>query len=1021
MRHLFLLIFFCLHKASYCQHAPSYQLRFYSTENGLPSNGIKGLQWDEKSKFLWIGTEAGIARFNGIDFKVFSKANLPGSNLERVSFMAGAANGKIFAFDENKHQYDIESNKISFSTVQGNEVLQKIAATIAPKKMDNKISQKIVEISNQLKFYRLSKIVVDNANSCWVLDERKTLNYFPSIQSNREHVTYEEKFKTLFAINDANFLITYNNKIKLISNTIEKNEIPILKEDGKILALTEKFNLFWNNGIKQPILIIGNDAWVLNYLEGKIMAKNICNQVPVNLLIQFAQYDNQSRIFFIGTVSKGIIIIKENNVSSIKSSTKNESARTAYYSQLKLDSNTILTNEGHVISELKNKIAYNPFANTFSFRTSATTDSIAWVSKLASDKKRDVLFSYNNTTKKITEYVKINLSQSASVCKLNTTYYIVTTLGIGKIVADSIYYLFKYPSPLPNNNDPFDLTIYNKQALVFATCKNIFKYTIENNRLDTLFTSNDYCIRTLNKYNDYYFAGTYGGGYFIYKNGIAKQMPLDKNNFLLYTHCLLFDDNGYCWLSTNRGLFKAKLADILNAYEKNNAFVYYHYLGKNDGMDISELNGGCSPCALKLNYNTLSFPSMDGLLWANPNNNNFQLPDGNVYVDNFIVNDRIYTFTDTSNFILPQNTKTLTVQLGYTAWCNKENIYIYYRLNKSDDWVALDVNTENLIRLSNLPSGSYQLEIKKINGFGIDNTTYKILSFTIATPWYKKWWFFVLLTGILLSVFYTIYKVRTKNLIRKQQKLEKLVAKKTIELQKKNNELEKNNSINSRLISIISHDIVTPLKFLNVAGKNLLEKKSLMSEELKDEMVKEITTTSKELQLLSTNILNWIKYQNENRRLVKEQFNVGELVTQVFGVLQSMAHQKKLTLINAIDSNLVIIEYNEPLKILIYNLINNAINFSDKGNIIVSSLIKEGNITIAVSDEGVGMTTEQIKNIMANQIIISSANMDNKKGHGLGYLIIKDLIKMMDAKLSIESNKDKGIVVQIQLQAKAIN
>jgi signal transduction histidine kinase len=468
-------------------------------------------------------------------------------------------------------------------------------------------------------------------------------------------------------------------------------------------------------------------------------------------------------------------------------------------------------------------------------------------------------------------------------------------------------------------------------------------------------------------------------------------------------------------------LFKAKLADILNAYEKNNAFVYYHYLGKNDGMDISELNGGCSPCALKLNYNTLSFPSMDGLLWANPNNNNFQLPDGNVYVDNFIVNDRIYTFTDTSNFILPQNTKTLTVQLGYTAWCNKENIYIYYRLNKSDDWVALDVNTENLIRLSNLPSGSYQLEIKKINGFGIDNTTYKILSFTIATPWYKKWWFFVLLTGLLLSVFYTIYKVRTKNLIRKQQKLEKLVAKKTIELQKKNNELEKNNSINSRLISIISHDIVTPLKFLNVAGKNLLEKKSLMSEELKDEMVKEITTTSKELQLLSTNILNWIKYQNENRRLVKEQFNVGELVTQVFGVLQSMAHQKKLTLINAIDSNLVIIEYNEPLKILIYNLINNAINFSDKGNIIVSSLIKEGNITIAVSDEGVGMTTEQIKNIMANQIIISSANMDNKKGHGLGYLIIKDLIKMMDAKLSIESNKDKGIVVQIQLQAKAIN
>lgn len=81
---------------------------------------------------------------------------------------------------------------------------------------------------------------------------------------------------------------------------------------------------------------------------------------------------------------------------------------------------------------------------------------------------------------------------------------------------------------------------------------------------------------------------------------------------------------------------------------------------------------------------------------------------------------------------------------------------------------------------------------------------------------------------------------------------------------------KKNNSIKTRLISIISHDIVTPLKFLNVAGKNLIEKRKLMSEDLQVETLKEITNTSQELQLLSTNILNWIKYQNENRRLVKK-------------------------------------------------------------------------------------------------------------------------------------------------------
>ncbi|MBK7558739.1 MAG: hypothetical protein IPI54_10885 [Chitinophagaceae bacterium] len=77
-----------------------------------------------------------------------------------------------------------------------------------------------------------------------------------------------------------------------------------------------------------------------------------------------------------------------------------------------------------------------------------------------------------------------------------------------------------------------------------------------------------------------------------------------------------------------------------------------------------------------------------------------------------------------------------------------------------------------------------------------------------------------------------------------------------------------------------------------------------MTEELQDETIKEMTNTAQELQLLSTNILNWIKYQNENRRLTKETFNVHELVNQVLGVLNSLANQKKLKLINKTDHNL---------------------------------------------------------------------------------------------------------------------
>lgn len=194
-----------------------------------------------------------------------------------------------------------------------------------------------------------------------------------------------------------------------------------------------------------------------------------------------------------------------------------------------------------------------------------------------------------------------------------------------------------------------------------------------------------------------------------------------------------------------------------------------------------------------------------------------------------------------------------------------------------------------------------------------------------------------------------------------------------------------------------------------------------MPEELQMETIQEMTNTSQELQLLSTNILNWIKYQNENRRLAKETFNLHELVNQVMGVLNSLAKQKKLTLQNRVNSNMEIYQFFEPLKILVYNLLTNAINFSENSAVVIAATQKDEHVIISVSDEGVGMTPEQIKNIMADQFIISSANVDNRKGNGLGYLIIKDLVKIMGATLSIESEKGKGTKISVALPAVKIN
>jgi len=157
----------------------------------------------------------------------------------------------------------------------------------------------------------------------------------------------------------------------------------------------------------------------------------------------------------------------------------------------------------------------------------------------------------------------------------------------------------------------------------------------------------------------------------------------------------------------------------------------------------------------------------------------------------------------------------------------------------------------------------------------------------------------------------------------------------------------------------------------------------------------------------------WIKYQNEKKILKKDIFNVSEMVEQVFSILQSTARQKNITLLNEVDKQIQLRQFYEPAKIVLYNLCLNAINFTDKGVIIVRSRQLGEMQQIMVIDRGIGMKPEQISNIMDNDFIVSSPNLENRKGNGLGYLIIKDLVQMMAAEIRIDSELHKGTTVSI--------
>ncbi len=1016
MQKKILLLFYIIFivKITNAQVIIKSNIQQFTTDNGLPSNGIKGIQWDEKTGFLWLATEAGIVRFNGVDFKSFTRENTANIISERMLIMGSNYQNKIYVADLSGNLYFINQNKPELwqkakensNSYSGSYYLLPVSETFFSKHSS---------ILQPKKFSLVNDKTLALSDTSCIIRTKKQLFYNSiSLKEAIEFPVEDNEVIKLSCINKNVLFINQLNETFLIdiaAKKIKRNKI--YKLDGTFFtAKLNTSNFFWEPGMSNPIIIENGQAWILRFTDEKIIAELIADNILSDALIRFVQYSEKNKTLFIGTDSKGLIVANTPSVESKKRNTPNALSRNAYYAQVELANGNILTNEADIIGNNSNANIKLPINTKFSFHIFPNNDSTLWFSEVYNLKAENYLKQYNYKTGVTKVFDKI--IGDHLIKQIGTVIYIANPYGIGKIINDTIQYLHKYPKNSELTTS-FALEEIKPNILAVATCSGLLTLNLTNNKLDTLFKKNNTCVRSIWKYKDYVFLGTYGSGFYIWKNNILKEMPLDKNKYLRYTHCFVPDEDGYCWMSTNHGLFKCSIDELIQVYNKNTQSVYYHYFGKKDGLEMTELNGGCNPCALVLKNKTISFPTMDGLLWVNPQTAKPALPEGNIFIDEIIVDD---TRTNLQNFTsnaLPAFTNEITIKLAYSAWCNKENIYLEYQLNNGN-WKSINSNNESEIILTNLPAGKYILKIRKLNGFGFNNYSYKEISFNITTPWYLQWWFFILCSLSILAGIAFYLKLRTQQYRIREQRLEIQVTEKTKELLQQNEILEKNNTIKTKLISIISHDIVTPLKFVTVAGKNLLEKRKLMTEELQQETIQEITNTSQELQLLSTNILNWIKYQNENRRMVKESFNVHELTNQVFSILKSLAKQKNIQLMNNVDVDLQVHQYYEPLKILIYNLLTNAIHFTESGQISVSNKVKENENIITVTDSGSGMSKEQIQNIVEDRFIISSANVDNKKGHGLGYMIIKDLIKTMEATIKIDSEKGKGTSVSIILR-----
>jgi len=989
-----------------------YQINHFTTENGLPSNGIKGLQWDASTGFLWIATEAGLSRYNGISFKLFDNKEYSDVGRGRVVFLVKNQANQIFMGSQEGNLLTVKANRLYTYLKDSSHAVYNYnyyCAVTATELLFKKCYQ---DPWPSLQFDVFNTTVISlNDTACISQTVNGIYYYSVSTPQPVQIMAARGTLYRAFKLGKQVYFVNYTGEFFVFDPRSGKSEkLNVVAEDGKLFHIESLNNeFFWQVGMRSPIMLHHGDAWILEKKSEKnLLVRKIGDGIPKNTLFNFLQYDEPGKNLFLASVSKGLYIIHENQLAVKRPILAGNNPINAFYSQFELSNGNILTSRGQVIGDDPSSRSYHIDSNFNNNVYKLSDSTIIYAVK-------DSFFIYDSKHDQRRFFFVQENSPHFGLARESDQLYFANNTGIGLVRPDhSVDFLYRFPFKATTaKNFAYDMIMLAPGKVAIASDIGMLLFDTLSKRLDTVLRAT--VVRTLFHAGEYLLIGTYGDGYYMMKNGILRAMPMDANNYLKYAHCFITDERGFLWISTNNGLFKCSMSDLKEVYEKSLSKVYYHYFGKESGMETTEMNGGCQPCAIRIRNRNFSFPTMDGLIWFNPEKTSVELPSGDIYIDKVLADGKQLVSSDSGVIKIGESVKKIEILLAVNAWCKGENLYLVYSLN-NENWLPVELlSGEPRISLSNLGYGPHVLSIRKMNGFGIGNVSYSAISFTIATPFYHQWWFRILIAVLLFSLGYGIFKWRLRQYASREKKLTAMVTEKTMDLNLKNIQLEKNNRIKLRLISIINHDIMTPLKFMHYAGKTMVENKDIIPVEEQFETMSEITQTAKDMEQLSSQILNWIIYHDPDQHMKKEEFDLHQLVEMIFRVLQFSAKQKKTILLNEVPVNFVVYQHLEPMRVMIYNLILNSLNFTRSGTVRVRCEGFGSTLKVKIIDTGSGMTKEQIENIMSDEKIIAGVNADNKKGTGIGYLIIKDLLGIVEGSMEIRSTKNVGTEVCVSM------
>ncbi len=262
--------------------------------------------------------------------------------------------------------------------------------------------------------------------------------------------------------------------------------------------------------------------------------------------------------------------------------------------------------------------------------------------------------------------------------------------------------------------------------------------------------------------------GTLGGGLNRIAQGRITRYTTAEGLFDDVVFQILDDTHGSLWLTCNKGIFRLRKQDLEDFAAGKLPRLSYTLFTTADGLKSNECNGGSQPAGWRSRDGHLWFPTLKGVVEVDPLHLPVNLLPPPVIIEELRVDDQPVDLRKPIE-VAPDADR---LEFHYTglSFLAPENVRFRYKLEGFDKgWV--EAGLRRVAYYTNVPAGRYRFRVMACNNDGLWNDVGATLEFSVQSHFYQRWWFYGALAGVILSMGVGAHRLRVRRLEAREREL----------------------------------------------------------------------------------------------------------------------------------------------------------------------------------------------------------------------------------------------------------